>query len=66
MLKQKFYCPVCDASSYEPVVVERSTGEPYPVGIYRCAECNFSFVHPERYQDHFWPRAPADLPASGS
>jgi hypothetical protein len=44
-----FECPSCRATTYEAVTIDTLAGGPQPTGVYRCAECRFGFLNPERY-----------------
>jgi transcription elongation factor Elf1 len=47
-----FVCPSCQATSYEPVTVASAFDKELETGVYRCSECNFGFLNPERYTKH--------------
>jgi predicted RNA-binding Zn-ribbon protein involved in translation (DUF1610 family) len=44
-----FVCPSCGATSYDAITVPSVFEEEIPTGVYRCAECSFGFLNPERY-----------------
>jgi DNA-directed RNA polymerase subunit M/transcription elongation factor TFIIS len=44
-----FECPSCGAKNYDAVTIPTAFEQQIPTGVYRCAECSFGFLNPERY-----------------
>jgi hypothetical protein len=42
-------CPICDAKSYDKVIVSKPNGMSYQTEFYECKGCTIMFRHPGRF-----------------